>query len=248
MDQKTSLYFLLNNGERQTLRRKPDEFLELSDRAADVSPNALLRPVWQDYLLPTVAYVGGPGELAYLAQSSVLYESLLGRMPVVLPRSSFTILDSRSSKILQRNKISVAQVFTPEEALKEKIATNLVPASIHGSVEDTRSGIASQLQLLRNQLEAFDPTLAKSLKKSESKILYQIDKVGRKTARESFRRDERALDDTRYLTNRIYPHRHPQERFYSILPLLAQHGMGLIHDIAELVELDCPDHRVHVPA
>ena len=66
---------------------KESEFASLRDRAADVSPNALLRPVVQDYLLPTCAYVGGPAELAYLAQSQVIYDRLLGRMPVMISRA-----------------------------------------------------------------------------------------------------------------------------------------------------------------
>ena len=84
VEDKTSLFFLLENGQRTTLRLKDAECASLADRAADVSPNALLRPVWQDFMLPTVAYVGGPGELAYFAQSAVLYRELLGRMPVML--------------------------------------------------------------------------------------------------------------------------------------------------------------------
>ena len=63
VDAKTSLFFLLEGGERVPQRLKDSEFGGLRDRAADVSPNALLRPVMQDYLLPTVAYVGGPAEV-----------------------------------------------------------------------------------------------------------------------------------------------------------------------------------------
>ena len=69
---------------------------ELAAQPERLSPNALLRPVMQDYILPTVAYIGGPAELAYLAQSRVIYDELLGRMPVVLARSGFTLLDARA--------------------------------------------------------------------------------------------------------------------------------------------------------
>jgi len=98
VEENSSLFFLLENGERVTLKRKDSEFAAMQDRAAAISPNALLRPVWQDYLLPTVAYVGGPGELAYFAQSRVLYNRLLGRMPVVTARASFTLLDALQSQ------------------------------------------------------------------------------------------------------------------------------------------------------
>src|SRR6185295_3224751 len=100
VEENSSLFFLLEKGERVTLKRKDSEFAAMRDRAAAISPNALLRPVWQDYLLPTVAYVGGPAELAYFAQSQVLYSRLLGRMPVVTPRASFTLLDARAGKLL----------------------------------------------------------------------------------------------------------------------------------------------------
>ena len=67
-----------------------------------LSPNALLRPVVQDFLLPTVAYVAGPAEIAYFAQSEVVYLELLGRMPVMLPRAGFTLVDAKAAKLLRR--------------------------------------------------------------------------------------------------------------------------------------------------
>src|ERR1019366_1330949 len=110
-------FFVLEKGERIPVRRKDGDYSDLADRAAEVSPNALLRPVMQDYLLPTVAYIGGPGELAYLAQSEVLYDALLGRMPVAMSRSAFTLLDARSAKLLDRYKLTVEQALIPQHAL-----------------------------------------------------------------------------------------------------------------------------------
>ena len=80
-----------------------EEILRLVDAEPEAfSPNALFRPVVQDFLLPTAAYLGGPAEICYLAQSQVIYEHLLGRMPVVLPRSAFTILDAKAEKLAQK--------------------------------------------------------------------------------------------------------------------------------------------------
>jgi len=245
VDAKTSLFFLLDKGERATLRRKDSDYAELASRAEQVSPNALLRPVWQDYLLPTVAYVGGPGELAYLAQSQVAYQLLLGRMPVAMARSGFTILDTRSRKLLERYHMTVAQVMTHEGGLQERIAAALVPQSVGRSIEAATAEVARQVDRLHAELVAFDPTLAASAGKSRAKILYQMEKLGKKTAREALRRDERALADTRHLAAMLYPHRHPQERFYSILPFLAQHGLELIDRLTDAVEPMCPDHRVY---
>jgi len=244
VDAKTSLFFLLENGERVTLRRKDAEYAEMANRAEHISPNALLRPVMQDYLLPSVAFIGGPGELAYLAQSQVLYERLLGRMPVMLARSGFTLLDPRSAKLLNRYHLATVQTFVHQEALREQIAQALVPDQVIKSMESAKGEVARRIDALRADLQAFDPTLGRAMDKSRSKILYQMEKMARKTAREALRRDARAAADAKHLGSLLYPHRHLQERFYSILPFLAQHGLDLVDRIYDAADPGCPDHRV----
>ncbi|MEQ1884714.1 MAG: bacillithiol biosynthesis cysteine-adding enzyme BshC [Bryobacteraceae bacterium] len=244
IEPKTSLFFLLENGERVGLRRKDADYAALADRAADISPNAVLRPVMQDYLLPTVAYVGGPGELAYFAQSHVIYERLLGRMPVMLARAGFTLMDQRSAKTLARFGLMTTDTFVRPEVLKDQISCKLVPASLVQTMEQTASNVTRQIAGLKDELLRFDPTLAAALEKSEAKIAYQMGKMRGKTEREAIRRDERAAADARHLSSMLFPHRHLQERFYSILPFLAQHGLELTERLTDAIVLDCPDHQV----
>ena len=146
------------------MRLKDAECASLADRAADVSPNALLRPVWQDFMLPTVAYVGGPGELAYFAQSAVLYRELLGRMPVMLPRACFTLLDARTEKLMMRFGLKLQDLMVHGEALKERIAGQLVPAALGADFDMVSEAMNSHLERLRERLLAFDPTLAEDRK------------------------------------------------------------------------------------
>jgi bacillithiol biosynthesis cysteine-adding enzyme BshC len=244
VEPKTSLFFLLENGERLSLRRKDSEFASLENRAADVSPNALLRPVMQDYLLPTAAFIGGPGELAYLAQSQVIYDRLLGRMPVVLARASFTLLETRTAKLLTRYRLTLPETLVPEDALRERLAAALVPSKIEDAFVDTAGELDRRLSRLTDELNRFDPTLAASLGKSRAKMTYQLEKARRKTAREILRRDARATSDAQHLSGLLFPHRHLQERFYSILPFLAEHGPELANRLLDNVTLTCPDHRV----
>ncbi len=244
IEPNSSLFFLLENGERVNLRRKDAEFASFEDRAADISPNALLRPVWQDFLLPTVAYIGGPAELAYLAQSQVIYDRLLGRMPVAASRASFTLLDNRAAKLLKRYGLNLADTLAPEESLKERIAHALIPQDVANQFDETSAEINGKLDRLARGIEELDPTLGASLAKSRAKILYQIGKLRKKTEREALRRDARASEEARFLGSFLYPDRHPQERFYSLLPFLAQHGLDLIERLYEVVQVDCPDHRV----
>lgn len=244
VEEKTSLFFLLENGERKTLRLKDAECASHADRAADVSPNALLRPVWQDFMLPTVAYVGGPGELAYFAQSAVLYDKLLGRMPVVLPRACFTILDARSEKLLRKFGLKLTDVLVKRDELQARIAKQLVPDGLESQFTHTAMQTALGLDELSTSLEAFDPTLAAAMAKSRSKVLWQIEKLRRKTERETLRRDARATADAAYLRGLLYPEDHLQERLHSILPFLAKYGLDLVDRLYAEVRPDCRDHRV----
>jgi uncharacterized protein YllA (UPF0747 family) len=255
IEQKTSLVFLLEGDRRITLRRQNGDFVtkdrrysvdELIDRAEHLSPNALLRPVVQDYVLPTVAYVGGPAELAYMAQSQVVYEDLLGRMPVMLSRSSFTLLDARAVKLMERYALTVPSLLRGEDATRELIAQKLVPQSLLRQFAQIQNDTGQALDRLKTDLTAFDPTLAAAADKARAKILYQLAKTERKAAREALKRDQRAGAEAGYLSGLVYPDKHLQERLYSILPFLAQHGMPLIDTLYEHVRLDCPDHKVLV--
>jgi bacillithiol biosynthesis cysteine-adding enzyme BshC len=255
VEAKTSLVFLLDGARRITLRRQNGDYAskdrhyssaELMELAEQLSPNALLRPVVQDYLLPTVAYVGGPAELAYMAQSQTLYEDLLHRMPVMLARSGFTLLDSKTAKLLKKYELTLPNLFHGEDRLRELIAHRLIPPAVAREFENIRTDTTRSLDELSATLNTFDPTLAAAAAKSRAKILYQLSKLEGKTGRETLQRDQRAAEDARYMSDLIFPEKHLQERFYSILPFVARHGLGLMDNLYASVNLDCPDHKVLV--
>lgn len=255
MEEHTSLVFLLENGKRQTLRRNGSEFstngrhftaAELAERADDLSPNALLRPVVQDSMLPTVAYIGGPAETAYLAQSAVIYDALLGRMPVAVPRTGFTIFDARSAKLMERYRLTLPDFFHGQDAFRERLASRLIPPRLSETVAEANETVDRAISRLRAELEVFDSTLVKALGNSQRKIRHQISRLSGKVGRESLRRDAQATRDAISLYGLVYPERHLQERLYSILPFLAQHGPDLVNDIYRAIQLDCPDHRLMV--
>jgi bacillithiol biosynthesis cysteine-adding enzyme BshC len=255
VEPQTSLVFLLDNGKRLALRRNGQEYVlngrrfaaeELMARADSLSPNALLRPVVQDSMLPTAAYIGGPAEIAYLAQSEVIYRSILGRMPVAVPRASFTLLDERSHKLLTRYGLALPDFFHGEQVLRERISGKLVPPQLGTALQETAGAMDAALARLDREIAGFDPTLSVALERSSRKIRYQLGKIERKTGREALRRDSRAASDAGSLYGLIYPERHLQERLYSILPFLAKHGANLARELYAAVELDCSDHRLVV--
>ena len=255
VEPQTSLVFLLENGKRLTLRRHETNYVlngrnfsteELMERAAALSPNALLRPVVQDSMLPTAAYVGGPAETAYLAQSEVIYRAILGRMPVAFPRLGFTLLDARSHKLMERYRLGLPDFFHGEEALRERIARTLIAPAVNTTLRETSSTVEGALARLGRELTGFDPTLVAALGRSGRKIQYQLSKLERKVGREAMRRDGQAARDAAVLSGLIYPERHLQERLYSILPFMAKHGLNLVPELYEAVDIACPDHRIVV--
>jgi bacillithiol biosynthesis cysteine-adding enzyme BshC len=255
VEDHTSFVFLLEGGKRLGLRRAGRDYVhnsrrftseELMERAASLSPNAILRPVIQDSMLPTVAYIGGPAEIAYLAQSEAIYGSLLGRMPVAIPRTGFTVMDGRSAKLLDRYGLTLSDFFQGEIAMRERMASKLVPPALSTTVLETAASIDRAVARLHAEMRAFDPTLGQALEHSARKIRYQIDKMAHKAGREAMRREERASRDAASLYGLLFPERHLQERLYSVLPLLAQHGLDLVGRIYDVIELQCADHRVMV--
>ena len=257
VEKATSLAFLLEGGERLALRRQNGTFAatarhhkwsapDIAARAAELSPNALLRPVMQDFMIPTAVYVGGPAELAYLAQSQVLYEKLLGRQPVALPRASFTLVDERSHKRMVRYGLNPADLFHGQKALDDRIGARLVPESLRARLGQTKAAFGAALDELGGDLDRFDVSLAAALATNRRKIEYQVDKITRKTAAQIMARDERATRDARSLNGLVFPEKHLQERLYSIVPFIAKFGPGLVNELYSAVRMECPDHQLVV--
>ncbi len=257
VDAETSLFFLFENDVRVALKRQGETYragskgysaadllARLRENPLEFSPNALLRPVMQDYLLPTAALIGGPAELAYLGQSAVLYEALLDRMPVVMPRATFSILDDSAAKLLERYYLTPSDCFVPAAELEERIAAALVPAEIHSTFKKSTDEIEIAMGRMEQRLASFDPSLQTSFSLSAKKIRFQLEKIEAKTARESLRRNETAQRHAAYLSGFLYPNRSPQERVYGALPFIAKFGKDFVDKIADAITADCVDHQI----
>ena len=253
VEDSTSLFFLLDNGQRLNLKRQNSHYSsgaqkfsaeDLAARAEDLSPNALLRPVIQDSMIPTIAYVGGPAELAYLAQSEVLYRNLLGRQPIAVHRAGFTLLSPHTLKLLDRFRLELTDFFHGEEKLREKAAGTLVDPRLLSVIDEARSEAFASIGRMSNELQRFDPSIAKALERSRRKIQYQVEKITRKVGREALVRSDRSARDVASLTHLLFPRHRLQERLYSTLAHVAQFGPDLANRIYQEMKLDCVDHRV----
>jgi bacillithiol synthase len=221
------------------------ELVEAVATAPDVfSPNVLLRPVVQDYLLPTLAYVGGAAEVAYFAQLGVLHEALLGRVTPILPRFSATLIEAKPQAILEHFKLSFADLFRGPEALSETIGSRMLDQNLQSSFDQAGTAVQKSMATVREAMARLDKTLVESASNAESKMMYQIESLRSRAARAELRQSEVAERKARLLSAALYPNKILQEREVAGISLIAKHGRELLDGLLDHIHPDCVDHQL----
>jgi len=244
---KSTLMFYLGDGHRQVVTAANDKFLAAKrswSRAELVhlthtepqnfSPNALFRSVVQDYLLPTAAYIAGPAEIAYFAQSEVVYRHLLGRMPVMLPRAGFTLVDVKAEKILRRYALSVEDVWAGPQEVRRRMERASVPKTLLRGFDRSRKQSEKMLKELQAALKKLDPTLVGAAETARRKIEFQLEKLRRKAGKAQDAKNGLIAGHEQFLESLIYPHKQLQSRELNFLPFLAKLGPGGLGEVQKL--------------
>lgn len=257
-----SLLFLLDaeTGARQALRRVEDGVWKAGTRvyssaellailAAEperISPNALLRPVFQDAILPTSAYVGGPAEIAYFAQSAVVYERLLGRVTPVLPRLSATLVEPSVAKLLSHHELDLPQVWAARstEELALRLGARAMPAEEKRKLASTGNAMDAELTALLEYMNAMSPDLGRSAAVSANKMRYQMNRLRRMAARFELQKSASLQKQANAILLNLFPELHLPERLLGVISALAKFGDTLPGLLVEYAGQECPGHRV----
>ncbi|MGH9580552.1 MAG: bacillithiol biosynthesis cysteine-adding enzyme BshC, partial [Terriglobales bacterium] len=197
---ESTLLFHVRDGSRFPVHRFGDGFeaggekiapAELERRIGEnpeaFSANVLLRPVVQDFLLPTLAYVGGPSEVAYFAQAAVVYEELLGRVTPVAPRFSATLLEPRIERLLERYQVTLADTFHGAAALREQMGKHSLPEGVDLAFDSAAAALSGAMEAVASSLAKLDPTLVEASGKARSKMSYQLERLRARAARGQLR-------------------------------------------------------------
>src|SRR5713101_4509382 len=219
---RSTLLFHLADGARQVITASSDKFqagektwlreelVHLTHiEPENFSPNALFRPVVQDYLLPTAAYIAGPAEISYFAQSEVVYRRLLGRMPVMLPRAG-------------------------SQGLRHKLERQSVTGSLSKNFDRNQKQMTKMLAQLGKQMEKLEPTLKGTVERARKRIEYHIEKLRRKAGRAQDQKAGLISSHEQYLESLLDPHKGLQERELCLLPFLARWGAGGLSELQRL--------------
>jgi bacillithiol biosynthesis cysteine-adding enzyme BshC len=254
----TTPLFMIRNGARVPLHAASDgKFLlghneisrkELLDITASspesFSPNVLLRPVVQDYLLPTLAYVGGAAEIAYFAQVGALYQALAGRVTPILPRFSATLTEPKPQALLERYQLAFSELFHGPEALRERIGAHLLGPNLQSSFQKAKTAVERSMAEVREALAHLDKTLVESAQNAESKMVYQLTNLQSRAARAELRHSEVADRHAKLLSTALYPDKTLQEREFAGIYFLAKYDRELLDGLLDVINPDCVDHQL----
>jgi bacillithiol synthase len=255
--ERSTLLFWSAGGHRLPVRRKGADFA-VGDRdftAADLrseleaapesfSGNVLLRPIVQDTLLPTAAYIAGPAETAYYAQISAVYEHLLGRMPAIVPRATITLVPAHLARLLEKYKLTVPDVFRGTRLLREHMERDALPKSLATKFKAGEKSLKSILAGLRAPIEKLDRTLLGALETAESKMLFQFQSLEQKVGRARALRTGVLESHEHEIAGLLYPEGQLQERALCLLPLLAAQGLELLDQLAAQIHPGSPEHQL----
>lgn len=237
------------NGKYQTKDSEGDYTLdELAQLALDqpdrFSPNVTLRAVVQDYLLPTIAYYGGAAEIAYFAQTAEVYRVLERPATPILPRSSLTMIERHTGRVLERYGLTLADFFEGLEPVTKRVVEEHLGAATARNFASAETNIHSELDRLKTELQAIDPTLADALETGRKKINYQLEGLRTRFIRAQMTRDECAHRQLQRASDQLYPNKDLQERHINVTSLLARHGTYVIEWIFNAINLGSNDHQV----
>ena len=257
-----SLLFLVDStsGARLPLRRTADggwkagariyataELLDILDREPErLSPNALLRPVFQDAILPTAAYVAGPAEIAYFAQSAVAYEQVLGRITPVLPRLSATLVEPAVAKLMAAQELDAPQVWRAKSAdgLALRMGARAMPIEGKRKVAAVGNAMDAELTALTEYMTSMSADLGRAADVSASKMRYQMNRLRRLAASFELQKEASLRKHATAIMLDLLPEAHLQERLLGGVLFLARFGDDLPKLLVDHAGQECPGHRV----
>jgi bacillithiol biosynthesis cysteine-adding enzyme BshC len=207
------------------------------------SPNVLLRPLYQDAILPTAAYVGGPSEIAYFGQIKGVYETFGLPMPVIYPRKSLTIVEKRIGHILNKYHLKIPDLWRDAAATVGGITKEDVPDSVGQALVSVRDLLERDLGSLKAEILSYDSGLAGSVDLAKGKMKQQLNFLEKKVQQAAKRRNEIAVQQLHKAVDNLFPNQRPQERVFNIVPYLIKYGAAFMDKLDEAIDLDVIDHQ-----
>ncbi len=241
---------LLQDGNRFRLKSAPEKSYTTVDlvhilrqEPLRLTPNALLRPVLQDVLFPTVAQVVGLAEMQYLSQSQIIYDHLGIHAPARWARASVTLLESRHAKTLDKFGLTPESVLLGPQELTRQAMTKLADTGTLDCFREVKATFEAELDRLKQALHESDPSLAEALERGREKIFYQLTGLEQRFLTNQAQRHATMLRQIERATAALAPFGKPQERVLNILSFLVKYGPQLVTHSFHQLDFTTADHQ-----
>ena len=255
--QSDSVSLFSLDGGRRPIRRQGNQFLigdeahapdalsqDARSRPDGFSPNVLLRPIVQDTLFPTICYVAGPSELAYLGQLRGVYEQFGVPMPLMYPRATATLLDSAAARFLTKYAVPFEDLRTPDESTLNRLLEAQLPANVEESLRDAGVAVHEAMTRVVNALPALDPTLQGAAKTTLGRMEHDLRSLHNKVIHAAKKRHDVLRRQFMRAQAQAFPHGHPQERTLGCVYVLNKYGPGIAELLLNELPLELGRHWV----
>jgi len=217
---------------------------QASSRPAGFSPNVLLRPVVQDTLFPTICYVAGPNELAYLGQLRGVYDHFGVPMPLMYPRATATLLDSSASRFLNKYKLPLEALQARDDAALNDLLRTQIPPAVDESLTAASAAVDAHMARVIQSLPALDPTLEGAARSTLGRMQHDLQTLNNKVIQAAKRRHDTLRRQFMHAQALAFPGGHPQERTIGFVSFLNQYGAALVDRLDEELPLDLGRHWI----
>ena len=254
-DDSLALFHL--DGARRAIRQQDGHFVvgdqqyaasalveQATSQPTGFSPNVLLRPIVQDTIFPTICYVAGPNELAYLGQLRGVYEHFSVPMPLFYPRATATILDSAALRFLTKYKLPLEALQAQDEAALNELLKTQIPPAVEESFTEAEKTIETQMARVVQAMPALDPTLEAAARATLERVQRDLQNLHGKMIQAAKRRDETLRRQFIHARALAFPGGHAQERTIGFLSFLNQYGPALVDRLDEELPLDLGRHWI----
>jgi bacillithiol biosynthesis cysteine-adding enzyme BshC len=228
-DRETSLAALADDA-----RRTPEHF----------SPNVLLRPIVQDSIFPTICYVAGPNELAYLGQLRDIYARFNVPMPLMYQRATVTLADSATVRFLAKSELPLESLRVPGEKVLNELLERQLPPTVEQSLTAVGSIIDERMQDVARAVSQIDATLEGAVRSTLGKLQHDVQTLHNKVIQAAKRKDETLRRQFQRAQALTFPQGHPQEREVGFVWFLNRYGPALVDRLFDELPLEMGHHWI----
>jgi len=247
----------LAGGARRSIKRQGDGFVagdrtftaaELSAETSSApdrfSPNVLLRPIVQDTLFPTVCYIAGPSELAYLGQLREVYESFGVPMPLIYPRATATLVDSATARFLAKYDVPIESLQPQDESALNRLLESQIPQGVELALKDAEETARRVMTRVIEEVPSVDPTLAGAARTTLSRIEHDLQSLHNKMIQAAKKKDDTLRRQFARTQAQVFPLGHPQERTLGVVYFLNRYGPAVVDRLLAELPLDLGQHWI----